>query len=83
MYTPKPPGEPTDAAAVQSYLQRELEAIAEAFKRVQDGRFLQTLNVAPTKPREPTVAVADGTNWNPGSGAGLYVYYGGTWHFAG
>ena len=37
-------------------------------------------HVAPTKPREGMLVYADGTDWNPGSGAGYYVYYAGAWH---
>ena len=29
---------------------------------------------APPKPRVGQLAYADGTDWNPGSGEGLYVY---------
>lgn len=36
-------------------------------------------NVAPLKPREGMIYGADGTNWNPGDGQGVYVYYGGSW----
>ena len=35
--------------------------------------------VAPTKPREGDLRLADGTSWNPGSGAGFYGYYGSAW----
>jgi len=34
---------------------------------------------APSNPQEGMVVWADGTNWNPGSGAGLYEYRGGSW----
>jgi hypothetical protein len=37
-------------------------------------------HVAPAKPREGMLVYADGTDWNPGSGAGYYVYYAGAWH---
>lgn len=35
---------------------------------------------APPDPVEGMVVWADGTSWNPGSGAGLYEYRGGAWH---
>jgi hypothetical protein len=38
------------------------------------------LNEAPVKPLEGMVVLADGTNWDPGSGAGFYGYYGGAWN---
>lgn len=31
-------------------------------------------NTAPDKPRQGRCYYADGTNWNPGSGEGLYLY---------
>lgn len=33
------------------------------------------------KPRVGTVLYADGTDWDPGSGEGLYVYKSGGWTF--
>jgi hypothetical protein len=42
---------------------------------------LEQLNVEPgRKPAgKAVIAYADGTNWNPGSGEGIYAYYGGSW----
>jgi hypothetical protein len=40
-------------------------------------------HVPPGKPREGMLVYADGTDWNPGSGAGYYVYYAGAWHAMG
>lgn len=38
------------------------------------------LHAAPERPRTGTIVYADGTDWNPGSGEGLYVYdSGGNW----
>lgn len=45
----------------------------------QDVVSNPVLNVAPDKPRQGQVAYADGTNWNPGNGAGLYQYTGSAW----
>ena len=35
--------------------------------------------VAPPKLYEPMIRIADGTSWDPGSGAGIYIYLGGAW----
>lgn len=43
-------------------------------------RHVEFLNVAPAKPREGMVRGADGTNWNPGAGKGVYAYYSGAWN---
>ena len=37
----------------------------------------------PNSPNDGMIAYADGVNWNPGSGSGLYVRDSGTWHFLG
>lgn len=80
MYTPSPvpAGE-----ALNGYLDRELRLIARAMADTVPQVVLATLNVAPSKPRDGMVVMADGTNWNPGSGAGIYGYRGGAWHFLG
>ncbi len=64
---------------------RELRAIENA---LDEAAFDQIQNkvwhVAPDKPRTGMEIYADGTNWNPGSGEGKYVYKsGGTWVFLG
>lgn len=40
---------------------------------------LETLTVAPTKIVPGMLVLADGVEWDPGSGAGIYVYYGSAW----
>ena len=44
------------------------------------AREVEFLNVAPAKPREGMIRGADGTNWNPGGGKGVYAYYSSTWN---
>jgi len=36
-------------------------------------------NKVPPKPRRGTIAYADGTHWNPGSGEGPYFFNGTVW----
>lgn len=62
-----------------SYLRAELDKISQSFNQASDFIQLSKLNVAPAKPREGMVVLADGTNWNPGAGAGFYGYYGAAW----
>lgn len=45
--------------------------------------FLEQLNAAPDKPQNGMIVWADGTNWNPGSGEGIYGYHGSTWNLLG
>lgn len=63
---------------VVQYFMQELEAIERAFDTF-DMVKLKELNSVPDKPRAGQIVLADGTNWNPGSGAGFYGYYGGAW----
>jgi len=41
---------------------------------------LQIHNAAPAKPTDGDVVYADGTDWNPGSGEGIYARYNSTWN---
>jgi hypothetical protein len=59
-------------------IEREFERVEEAFN-LFDLITLKELNTEPAKPRTGMVVLADGTNWNPGSGAGVYARYGGSW----
>lgn len=63
---------------LDDYLRLELERIAENFT-TQDFVQLVKLNVEPEKPRDGLTVYADGTNWNPGSGEGVYTYYAAAW----
>ena len=62
-----------------AYIQRELGRIESAFSLVLP-RELDWLHVAPTKVREGLTVGADGTDWNPGAGQGVYTYYAGAWN---
>lgn len=57
-------------------VQREFQRVAEAFSTVHD---FDVLHAAPAKPRAGMVRYADGTDWNPGSGEGLYLYTSSGW----
>lgn len=80
-WTPEPP--PLSDKELRSYVYRQFQELAGTLQAGVDAVILTELNVAPTKPRSGMVVLADGTNWNPGSGAGYYGYRGGAWHFLG
>lgn len=67
---------------MRRFLDEELRKIAAAFALLAAGHIDKT-NAAPVKPREGDIRLADGTHWNPGSGAGVYCYYSAAWHFLG
>lgn len=68
---------------LQRYLYEEMGYIASAMDRLRSNLTFDTLAVAPTRPVAGLVVRADGTNWDPGSGAGLYEYDGTNWNFLG
>lgn len=78
-YTPGNP--PSNAAELSRWLREELERIADAMQSPVSSLSLDVLHKAPD--RLPTdrvpIAMADGTDWNPGAGAGVYAYYAGSW----
>lgn len=75
-YSPEPV--PSNASEIPAYLERELLKIQRTFELLATGHIDVTY-VAPPKPREGDFKLADGTSWNPGSGAGFYGYYGSSW----
>lgn len=75
-FTPGSP--PSDPKELQRYLIDLEVRIAAAIAALAAGH-LDVLHVAPAKPREVDYRVADGVNWNPGGGKGLYAYSGGVW----
>jgi hypothetical protein len=79
-YTPARPPDTSSASPqdVIEWAKKEFEVISRNFQE-HDITGFKVTNVAPPKPREGNMAFADGTNWNPGSGRGLYEYRGGTW----
>jgi len=81
MYTPS--AVPADPAGIPAFLTRELAVLSQALLSALPFVLLDTLYVAPKKPREGMVVKADGTTWNPGSGAGFYGYRAGAWRFLG
>lgn len=82
---PRPQPQVSDQGSrnVSQWASQEFEAIARALQ----GYDLVQLNVQhrePTRPRAGMLVVADGTDWNPGSGEGLYRFTsGGTWKYLG
>lgn len=65
---------------VSQFLGDELHRIARAMDEPKDMIMLEMRYVAPAKPKDGMVVLADGTSWNPSAGGqGFYGYYGGSW----
>ena len=57
----------------QGYIQYELGYISSAIEQQALG-FIDVVNAAPVRPRQGMLRYADGTNWNPGGGEGIYYF---------
>lgn len=73
-YDPTHPGENITV----EWLYSELQRISAEMTRPRLNEF-EVLTIEPERPQEGTVAFADGTAWNPGSGRGLYEWRSGAW----
>jgi len=81
LYQPSPPTiapATEDGRNLAEWIQRELQKVQSAFSDAT-ALELRSIHVAPPLPRTGMVVYADGTSWNPGSGAGWYGYNGTLW----
>lgn len=76
-FQPPPAAENLDPSILE-WLADQLRLIEQQFsENAYNG--LPKLYAEPPKPREGVFVNADGTVWNPGAGAGIYVYHDSTW----
>lgn len=78
-FTPDPISGVESIQDLISYIDRQNRLLQQALALAQD-RQMEELHVAPERPREFMVVAADGLDWNPGKGRGIYVYAGGIWN---
>lgn len=70
----------TDLQEFSRWAASEFKQIQAALDNLEiNGARFSILNNAPPKPQNGDTAYADGINWNPGSGAGLYEYVSDAW----
>lgn len=80
IYQPESAGPDLDSIPrLLEYVQRENRRIALALAGTLSSE-LQELHVEPAKRRTGMIVLADGTNWNPGAGRGVYAFYNGAWN---
>ena len=66
-----------DFRDLNEYLEDLENRIEEAFRTGEFSAFnLSEINVVPDKPRDGDVINADGTDYDPGSGKGIYYFNG-------
>ncbi|NML62939.1 hypothetical protein HHL21_18015 [Massilia sp. RP-1-19] len=75
-YAPGDP--PADPAQLQRYLREELAKVSAVLSLIGAGH-LDKQHAPPAKPRDGDIRYADGAQWNPGGGAGVYYYNGAIW----
>ena len=63
---------PEDPQVLADFLRTEFQRLEQALNEPQDYALLRTLHAEPRKLIAGAVVIADGTDWNPGNGAGLY-----------
>ena len=69
---------PSTVDEIPQYLTDELRKVSEVVDNISDGHIDKT-HVEPPRPRDGDIRYADGTDWNPGQGEGLYYYDGTRW----
>ncbi len=68
----------------QIWVLDELRHISDSLSELEtDALLLKQWNAVPDKLYDGLVVYADGTNWNPGSGEGIYAYHGAAWNLLG
>lgn len=68
---------------VDPVIDEEFSRIETALQDPAPFLMVSELNKEPDKLIAGMVVLADGTNWNPGSGSGFYGYRAGAWRFLG
>jgi len=64
---------------LKRWLATELPRITASQTAAVDKVQLQTLYAPPARYGDGTTVLADGTQWNPGAGQGVYTFYAGSW----
>jgi microcystin-dependent protein len=74
----QPVGKDPEVMALSKATWEELRKIVQLLESGEGYKYTE-LHQEPAKPRVGQTVYADGTDWNPGSGAGLYEYTGAAW----
>jgi hypothetical protein len=78
-----PADPPSDPRELQRYLRDQNVLLGAVIAALAAGHLDQT-HVAPVKPRDGDIRyAAGGSDWNPGSGTGIYYYNGTVWTLLG
>lgn len=72
MNTYRPGFVPSDPAQLPGFLRAETQSIQKAANSKVPHIAMEILHAAPERVFAGMVLIADGTDWNPGAGAGMY-----------
>lgn len=64
----------TTVSGLRAWVSNELIRLGNAIAKQSQEIRLPVTHSAPDKPQIGQIVFADGTNWNPGGGRGLYLY---------
>lgn len=76
----KPSNIPSDPKALPLFLEQEHRNIAHSIAQSEQMLALQPQYTKPKRYTDGCVCFADGVNWNPGAGKGLYVFHSSVWN---
>lgn len=65
---------------VHKWIEAQLRRIEDALNEGQTELKLVERHKEPDRPRAGMIVLADGTDWDPGDGQGVYAYYSGSWN---
>jgi hypothetical protein len=69
---------PEEVEDLGGYVVSELKRLGDIILNQAIFR-LERIHIEPSKPRVGDIRYADGTNWNPSGGEGIYFYNGTSW----
>jgi len=78
IYSVEEPPNTEDVDTIVGWVLKELQKVKNQFGETISLE-LRLRGSAPQKPREGMIVAADGTNWNPGGGKGVYTWLAGAW----
>ena len=69
---------PEQVEDLGGYVVSELKRLGSILLNLSIFR-LEPVHIEPARPRKGDIRYADGTDWNPGAGEGIYWYNGTAW----
>ena len=81
-FEPEPIPASKDPAVVLNYVYLQFQLLSIVLEGVENVKLFER-HVEPFRKDTGTIVLADGTDWDPGSGRGFYGWDGTTWFYLG